>query len=415
MKIAGGHRALPPAGHAPALPLYAAPPIPANPRPQPAHVRPKRAGQIARPHPPRRTTGARHPGKAPPIATAREPDDPPPRPPPHPRPPRPRDERRALVSRAALPAGPGTSFAIGAPLPAPNRPAASAPAILALSGGGPDGAFGAGYLSGAMANGMPPPDIVTGVSIGALIAPFALTGQHSELEALFTSGALTPLGAGLNPGAALLGGTLSDGRSLETLVATWITDDLITRVAAAHRRGQRLYVATTDLDAMAPVAWDITRLAARGTPESRALIRRIIVASASVPGVFPPVPLHHGETRLHVDGGVTLPVYIPDLPRGLPARQTTVIINNALGQDPPLARISGLAAAQRGFSTLIRAQTRTLIENARLKSRARFRVISLPEDIPAAALQDFDIAKMRRAFAAGQRAAQLPPARHAKN
>lgn len=280
------------------------------------------------------------------------------------------------------------------------------PNILALSGGGPDGAFGAGYLVARPRSGCDRADTVTGVSIGALIGTLAFAGETRALEGLFAEGGATRLAPTFSAARALLAGSLSDGAAYRSLLGDLVTDRLIARVAAEHRQGRRLYVATTDLDAMRMTAWDMGRIAVGGRDQ---LFRAVLLASASVPGAYPVVwlPDARGTERPHVDGGATGQIYVPVL-SGTSRPSFRLVFNNGLGSDPPLARHGLLATVQRSLSTLLRAQTRQQIALARAaaaKSEGQVSVAAIPPGAPIARLQDFSAEAMAATFARGARAA----------
>jgi predicted acylesterase/phospholipase RssA len=218
--------------------------------------------------------------------------------------------------------------------------------VLALSGGGSGGAFGAGALAGWTRSATRPRfDIVTGVSTGALAAPFAFAGSHwdSQLKEAFTGGwsrkLLAP--AGLQ---ALFGASVFRGRPLRRLVERFITPDLLQAVAVEARTGRLLLAATTNLDTEETVVWDLGAIAIVGGDGGLALFRNVLAASASAPGVFPPVMIRvqrAGATfeEMHVDGGVTTPFFVAPFvnaaSQDFPSRCTNyyVIVNSSLA-DP---------------------------------------------------------------------------------
>jgi len=190
--------------------------------------------------------------------------------------------------------------------------------ILALSGGGANGAFGAGMLYGWSAAGTRPTfKIVTGISTGALIAPFAFLGSDYDriLKQVYTSVStkdilkfrfFTFTRRGLD--------SLADASPLQRLIEKYVTDDVIRSVALAHQTGRRLYIGTTDLDASRLVIWNMGVIAASDRPEAFDLFRNILLASASIPIIFPPVyiPVEVGDQiyeEMHVDGGVAAQVF----------------------------------------------------------------------------------------------------------
>src|ERR1700738_3127814 len=160
--------------------------------------------------------------------------------------------------------------------------------ILALSGGGEHGAFGAGLLTGWSEAGRRPGfSIVTGISTGALMSPFAFLGSayDQRLKALYTEMSFHTVLAG-NPILGLFGEGLYNTRPLQRIVAHQVDQTMLADVAAAHRQGRRLFVVTTNLDAQRPVLWNMGAIANSGRPEALELFRKVLVASASVPGLF---------------------------------------------------------------------------------------------------------------------------------
>jgi predicted acylesterase/phospholipase RssA len=188
---------------------------------------------------------------------------------------------------------------------------------LVISGGGGDGAYGAGLLTGWTEAGTRPEfQIVTGISTGALIAPFAFLGPEydSVLREVYTQFSTDDLMEPRGPVQILRGDAVSSTRPLRRKIATYLNDDVLAKIAAEGRKGRSLLVGTTHLDAGRPMVWDITRLAASEAPNAPALIHDVILASASIPGVFPPVLIEveaDGSRfdELHVDGGVTAQLF----------------------------------------------------------------------------------------------------------
>jgi len=190
--------------------------------------------------------------------------------------------------------------------------------FLALSGGGQYGAFGAGVLTGWTEAGTRPKfDMVTGISTGALIAPFAFLGPQydAQLKRFYTQTStrdiLTFSIAGLFGGR----GSIASSAPLAAAIERELSDDLIRAIAREARSGRSLLVGTTNIDAERPVLWDIGAMAQVDTPEARAMIRRVILASAAIPIAFEPVriPVTDGtleREELHVDGGLTRQIFV---------------------------------------------------------------------------------------------------------
>ena len=189
---------------------------------------------------------------------------------------------------------------------------------LAISGGGDRGAFGAGFLNGwTQAGTRPQFKLVTGVSTGALIAPFAFLGPEYDktLKAIFTSVSQKDIEVRRFFASALLDDALADTTPLAQLLKLHVNQALIDAIAAEYAKGRLLFIGTTDLDARRPVIWNVTKIAASGRPESIELLRKVMLASAAIPGEFPPVMLDvvaNGKNyqEMHVDGGATTQIFL---------------------------------------------------------------------------------------------------------
>lgn len=246
--------------------------------------------------------------------------------------------------------------------------------MLAVSGGAEDGAFGAGLLTGWSAAGTRPQfDLVTGVSAGALIAPFAFLGSSKdpELKAMFTRyGADDILTANILGG--LFGGpALADSTPLARLIAKYVDEKFLRAIARERAKGRILLIGTTNLDAQRPVLWDMGRIAMSGDPQALPLFRKILLASASVPGAFPPVRIQvraNGQDydEMHVDGGVTQQVFLApaglvfkDIDRtvGRSVERRLYILRNAkVAPEWQAVDDKILSTAGRSISTLIKNQ-----------------------------------------------------------
>jgi hypothetical protein len=185
--------------------------------------------------------------------------------------------------------------------------------FLALSGGGEDGSFAAGFITGWTRHGDRPNfDVITGVSAGALASPLVFLGPKYD-EILFEVYEnlgnkdiyRTQIFSGIFGGTAIL-----DTRPLENLIAKYVTAEVLHKIGKEHLKGRRLWIGTTNLDAGRPVIWDIGEIALSNKTNALKLVHKILLASSAVPGVFPPVIIDvevDGQkfTELHVDGGVT--------------------------------------------------------------------------------------------------------------
>jgi predicted acylesterase/phospholipase RssA len=227
--------------------------------------------------------------------------------------------------------------------------------FLAISGGGDDGAFGSGLLVGwTEAGGRPQFDIVTGVSTGSLIAPFAFLGPayDPQLRQVYTT--ISPDDIYIKRG--ILGGIFSDALSdttpLSNTIAQFFDASMMEAVAREYMKGRLLLIGTTNLDAEQPTIWNIGAIAASGNPGALELIRKILRASSAVPGYFQPVMIdvelngqHYQE--LHVDGGAVAQIFL------YPS-------NIALGQFAPRDREAFLIRNAREGSDWANVQRRTL-------------------------------------------------------
>jgi Patatin-like phospholipase len=189
--------------------------------------------------------------------------------------------------------------------------------VLVLSGGGAYGAYSAGVLAGWTETGTRPDfDVVTGVSTGALVATMAFLGPDKDpyLKRFYTKVTDKDVYARKSDLAALLSDSFRESKPLAKLIEIIVDEKMIREIAAEHAKGRRLYVGTTHLDARRLVVWDMGEIASRGTPSDLTLFRRVLLASASIPGYFPPVPMMvevDGKPveELHVDGGVTASLF----------------------------------------------------------------------------------------------------------
>ena len=205
---------------------------------------------------------------------------------------------------------------------------------LSISGGGDNGAFGAGLLTGWTERGDRPEfNLVTGVSTGALIAPFAFLGSDYDyvLKRVYTE--VSPKDVFINNGlmGALFSDSFADTTPLFKLISEYVTADLLSKIADEYNlRNRWLLVASTNLDSGVPVLWNMGKLASVGTPESLQLFRKILLASSAIPGAFPPVMIdviadgkHYQE--MHVDGGATTEVFLYPAALGAEARRHHVV------------------------------------------------------------------------------------------
>lgn len=247
--------------------------------------------------------------------------------------------------------------------------------VLALSSGGSDGAFGAGFLKGLTeAHQRPQFTMVTGVSTGALIAPFAFLGSAYDktLEDLYTSGFAATLVKDVNVFNGVFGNALVDSDRLGRLIARYIDQPMLDAVAAEHRRGRRLLVVTTNIDAQRSVIWDMGAIASVRSPTALSLFRQVLAASASIPGLFPPrlIDVEAGGRsfqEMHVDGATVRQIYVaPDevifgAGRGSSGGQPKdiyILVNNKIDPSFQVVDNSAVAVAARALSTVLKREGR---------------------------------------------------------
>lgn len=244
--------------------------------------------------------------------------------------------------------------------------------IIAISGGADNGAFGAGLLVGWSDAGTRPDfDLVTGISTGALTAPFVYLGpsRNTELKEIFTKYTRNDIYVSdLKP--LLIGSGLVDSSPLEKLIAHYVDDRFLRDIARERRKGRVLLIGTTNLDAERPVLWDMGRIAMSGHPQALYLFRKVLLASASIPGAFPPVRIKvraEGRTyeELHVDGGVTQQVFVTppslavrDIDPAMTrlARRLFIIRNGKINPEWEAVEAGMFSISSRSVNTLVKKQ-----------------------------------------------------------
>lgn len=296
--------------------------------------------------------------------------------------------------------------------------------VLALSGGGAVGAFGAGALIGLSRRGERPDfEIVTGVSTGALIAPFAFLGSKwdPQLADAFSGKRGRSLlhrhwvRRLLTPGAY-------QASPLAELVDHYVTFKLLHAVARESARGRLLEVATTDIDKEETVIWDMGAIASRGDESSRELFRDVLIASASVPGIFPPVLLHVREggvthDEMHVDGATSAPFIaapesllissfrLTDLRGG----KIFILVNGQLASEPSTTPFRTLSILSRSFATALRHMSRMQLASTAEFAQAHgmeLQFTALPLDYPQVSPLDFSRTTMGSLFGYGLECAE---------
>ena len=300
-------------------------------------------------------------------------------------------------------------------------------ASLVVSGGGAYGAFGAGFLNGwTEAGARPTFNLVTGISTGALIAPFAFLGPQydAELERSYTGVRNRDIFTVRSPFTMLSRGSVARSTPLVKLIERTVTDDVIDRIAIEHSRGRRLYVATTNLDAQRLVVWNMGAIAASGRPEAAALFRDVLLASASIPVALPPVYIPVVADgilydEMHVDGGLVAQFFLwgalvdtTDAIRELRLdplleHEATVFIirNDKVGPSPEAVDPGLVPIASRSISTMIKTvATADLLRIRRLggENGPAIRYVGIPENFDVGPELGFDPEQMQRLFDLGR-------------
>ncbi len=293
--------------------------------------------------------------------------------------------------------------------------------LLAVSGGGEDGAFGAGLLCGWSEFGTRPVfDVVTGVSTGALTAPFAYLGSSydPQLRSVYTE---------INPShvlakrfitAALFDDALADNAPLFTTISAYLTAEMLAAIAKAYAVGRLLLIATSDLDAGQPVIWNVGAIASSGHPRALDTVRRILLASAAIPVAFPPTMFDvtvdgRPYQEMHVDGGTFAQAFLypaamtrqrrERMRNGLPVVPATayVIRNGRLDPGWSAMERSTMDIAERAISTMISASGYNDVVrmyNFALNDGIAFRLAYIGSDFTKEPPEPFDQGFMRALF-----------------
>jgi predicted acylesterase/phospholipase RssA len=291
---------------------------------------------------------------------------------------------------------------------------------LALSSGGADGAFGAGLLNGLSESGHRPDyAVVTGVSTGALMAPFIFAGPRYD-DAL--RAAYTKITAADVFEVGSTGESFVDSWPLKDLIAKQITPALLADIAAAHKSGRRLFVVTTDLDAERSVVWNMGAIAAHAADKNGGdaalnLFRSVLLASSAIPGGFPPVLIDveaNGRTfqEMHVDGGVGGQFFVAPAAvmaatsdYRLPATALYVVINTGLQPGFQIVPRSTPSILTGTVGAAVKVDTRLMIDRAYLaakRSGVDFNIASIPADFNAPSRGPFDPDYMSALFQLGE-------------
>lgn len=304
-----------------------------------------------------------------------------------------------------------------------SRAGLAAPAtFLALSAGREDGAFAAGLLVGWSQHGDRPEfQIVTGTSTGALAAPFAFLGPEFDwaLEAMYTKTGADEIVDARFLVAAINNDAMMDTEPLARTIAKYFTASVLQRIAEEYGKGRLLLISTTNLDSGKLVIWNIGAIAASENPDRLELVRKIILASAAIPGFFPPVmidaALKDGRYQeMHVDGGTVSQMFLypPSLdmaaivkPFAAKVRPTAYIIRNGrVSPEPEEVERGTLQIAGRAVTTMIASNAvgeLYRIYTTTQRDHIAFNLALIEDDFTVPYKRQFDHDYMSKLFAYG--------------
>jgi hypothetical protein len=300
---------------------------------------------------------------------------------------------------------------------------------LAVSGGGDNGAFGAGLLNGWSETGTRPRfKAVTGVSTGALIAPFAFLGPDYDgvLREVYTTINAERVYRTRGLSAALFDDAMADTTPLADFIARYADQKLLEAIAAEYRRGRLLLIGTTDLDAQRPVIWNVGAIADSGHPQALQLVRQILRASAAIPGLFQPVLIDvelDGKKyqELHVDGGAIaqLFLYPPSVELrqagGKRERHAYIVRNARLDPEYAMSERRTISIAGRAISTMLHASGHNDVLRVYFiarRDRVDYNLAYIGRDFQGTKKGEFDQLYMRALFDYGYRQGRQGPVWH---
>ena len=289
---------------------------------------------------------------------------------------------------------------------------------LAISGGGDKGAYTAGLLNGWTTAGTRPEfKLVTGISTGALIAPFAFLGSKYDatLKEVYTNTTPDDVLKKRSLMKGLFSDAMADNAPLWAMTRKYVTADVLQEVATEYAKGRFLLIGTADIDARRPIIWDMGKIASHGTPEALDLFVSILMASAAIPVGFPPVMIDvevdgHRYQEMHVDGGTMAQVFAypsairldrSDVDR---ERHLYVIRNARLDPDWAQTERRTMSIGGRAISSLL--QTQGIGDLFRIyataaRDRVDFNLGFIPATFTTPHPEDFDQTYMRALYDVG--------------
>ena len=289
--------------------------------------------------------------------------------------------------------------------------------LLAISGGGAGGAFGAGLLCGwTEAGNRPEFHVVTGVSTGAMSAPAAFLGSKYDttLKDIYFESSDKDIYTKKGPLSIIFGASdsLLDTKPLTRLINHYVTTDMLKDIAKEHAKGRRLYVATAQLDAHRMVIWDMGAIASIGTPKALELFNKVLMASAAIPVAFPPV-LFNVEVsgkeydEMHVDGGTATQMFgniliVQQLKEHPSSKgRAYIIYNSKLSIAPGTVKQDIFSVAANSISMMVSSQGIGDIfrmHDIAQKYGLDFNLAYIPNDFEVKQRSDFDPIYMKALF-----------------
>ena len=295
---------------------------------------------------------------------------------------------------------------------------------LAISGGGDNGAFGAGLLNGWTETGKRPQfKGVTGVSTGALIAPLAFLGPSYDpvLREVYTTINAERVYRARGLSAALFDDAMADTTPLADFIAKFVDSKMLEAIAAEHGKGRMLLIGTTDLDSQRPVIWNIGAIAASGHPQALQLVRQVLRASAAIPGAFQPVLIDveldgRKYQEMHVDGGAIAQLFL--YPASIEVgrvgvrreRHAYVIRNAPLNPDHAVTERRTLSIAGRAINTMLASSGRNDVLRVYFTTKrdgVDYNLAYIGADFDSPRSGEFDQSYMRALYDYGYRQAKL--------
>jgi len=250
------------------------------------------------------------------------------------------------------------------------------------------------------------------------IAPFAFLGPDYDwvLKAFYTETTVDQLVRKNSIFTIFIRDALFDTTPLKKLIAEYITEDILRNIAHEHLKGRRLFIGTTNLDSLRSVIWDMGAIASSNHTDSLELFRSIMLASSSIPGVYPPVFINVQANdkkfnEMHVDGGTTSQVFVYPAEFKLKElseqnnidreRNLYVIFNSKLLPKGQKFELGLTTIARRSIKTLINTQGIGDIYRIYLTSQrdnVNFNMAFVPQEIEKKSNEEFNTDYMNELF-----------------